>query len=111
MISSPSSERLMMTGEIYKAIGPNYSNQERLTTQALMVAAIPGAELQEMVRPNIPNIDPFPPRFGYPDYLQRQPTIDMVINVDRWYPNRRTDLSGGVAGWQSSARNVQSDVW
>jgi hypothetical protein len=111
MISSPASEQMMMTGEIYKELGPNYSNQERLTTQALMVAAIPGKVLQEVVRPNIPGLIPFPPRFGYPDYVQRQPTIRMVINVERWYPNRRTDLSGGVAAWQSSARNVGSDVW
>jgi hypothetical protein len=104
-------ETFSQPGDVYYELGPNFSNQERLVTQALMTATIPGQVLQAQVRPNIPGIDPFPPRWGYLPYQYRQSGIEQVLDVPRTYRNRRDDLSGGVAGMQSAARNVQSDVW
>jgi hypothetical protein len=105
-------QEAMSSGDIYYEIGPNSSNQERLVTAALMTATIPGAIIQAQVRPPLPQIDPFRPRFGYPDYPDRQADITQVLNVDRYYRNRRDDVSGGVQGWQSAARNVGvHDVW
>ena len=84
--------------------GPWASNEERLTQQALMVATIPGAELSQMVRPNLPQIRLFPDRFGYGE--RPQPGIDDVVSIDRVYTEPRVSwYSGGVAGYSGSSRN------
>jgi len=112
MIAEPQRpERLQNSGDIYQELGPNYSSQELLVTAALRTAMIPGEEVVAETRPPL-DIDPFPPRYGYPPYEQRQSSIEEVLDVNRSYPNRRWDLSGGVAGIQTSARNVGvEDVW
>lgn len=112
MIDGPRPVALQNSGDIYRELGPNYSSQELLVTAALRIAMIPGDEILATVRPPLPQIDPFPPRFGYPDYPDRQPGVDVAFSVDRFYPNARYELSGGVAGWQGAARNVGvEDVW
>jgi hypothetical protein len=84
--------------------GPWASNEERLTQQALMVATIPGTELSELVRPNLPQIRLFPDRFGYGE--RPQPGIDDVVSIDRVYTEPRVSwYSGGVAGYSGSSRN------
>jgi hypothetical protein len=84
--------------------GPWSSNEERLTQQALAVALIPGAELQEMVRPNLPQIQLFPARFGYGE--RTQPEIDDVVSIDRNYVEPRVSwYSGGVGSYSGSSRN------
>jgi len=111
VIDGPRPVRLQNSGDIYRELGPNYSSQELLVTAALRTALIPGDEIVAEVCPPIPLI-PFPPRFGYMPYQERQPDIREVLDVDRSYPNRRWDLSGGIAGWQGAARNVGvEDVW
>lgn len=112
MIDGPRPVRLQNSGDIYRELGPNYSSQELLTTMALRTALIPGQELAAEVRPPLPQIIPWRPRYGYPSYQERQADIQEVLDVDRSYPNRRWDLSGGVAGWQGAARNIGTqDVW
>lgn len=104
--------QLQNSGDIYYELGPTYTSQEAQVTAALMTATIPGDVIQAQVRPPLPQIQPFPPRFGYPSYQERQPGVDMAFAVDRYYPNARYELSGGVAGAQASARNVGvEDVW
>jgi hypothetical protein len=49
-------------------IGPFASNQERLLSQSMAANTMPGAELQEYVRPPLPQIKLFPPRFGYTEH-------------------------------------------
>lgn len=111
MITSPRPVRLQNSSDIYAELGPNYSSQELLVTAALRTAMIPGDEIVATVRPPI-HLDPFPPRYGYTPYQDRQSDISQVLDVNRSYPNRRWDLSGGVAGWQGAARNVGvEDVW
>lgn len=84
--------------------GPWSSNEERLTQQALAVATIPGAQLQQLVRPNLPQIRLFPDKFGYGD--RRQPEIDDVVSIDRNYVEPRVSwYSGGPAGYSGSSRN------
>lgn len=103
-------QQAMSSGDIYRELGPNYSNQERLVTQALQTALVPGAEVVASVPP-LP-LEPFPPRFGYLSYQARQAGIEEVLDINRSYANRRWDLSGGVAGFQGAARNVGvADVW
>ena len=84
--------------------GPWASNMERLTQQALIVATIPGAQIQEMVRPPLPQIQLFPPRFGWGE--RTQPTIEDVVSVDRVYTEPRVSwFSGSPAGYSGSSRN------
>jgi hypothetical protein len=84
--------------------GPFSSNMERLTTQALMAAAMPGRDLQEMVRPPIPQIQLFPQRFGWGE--RTQPTLDDVVSVDRVYMEPRVSwYSGSPAGYSGSSTN------
>jgi len=114
MITSPRPVRLQNSGDIYAELGPTYSAQELLVTTALRTAMIPGEEIVAGVRPPIPSIyDPFPPRYGYPSYQDRQDGIQAVFDQDRFpLTNARYNLSGGVAGWQGAARNVGvEDVW
>ena len=84
--------------------GPWSSNEERLTQQALAVMNIPGVQLQQMVRPPLPQIRLFPDRFGYGD--RRQPEIDDVVTVDRNYVEPRVSwFSGGIGSYTGSSRN------
>lgn len=84
--------------------GPWASNEERLTQQALVVASIPGKDLQEMVRPPLPQIRLFPDRFGYGP--RTQPEIDDVVSIDRVYTEPRVSwYSGGVGSYSGSSRN------
>jgi hypothetical protein len=77
---------------------------ERLTQQALMVATIPGAVLQQIVTPPLPQIRIFPDRFGYGE--RTQPTIEDIVSVDRVYTDPRVSwYSGSPAGYSGSSRN------
>jgi hypothetical protein len=88
----------------YSYLGPWASNMERLTQQALMVMNIPGADIQEMVRPPLPQIRLFPDRYGYGD--RSQPGIEDIVSIDRKYAEPRVSwYSGGVAGYSGSSRN------
>ena len=113
MIDGPRPVRLQNSGDIYQELGPNYSSQELLVTAALRTAMIPGQEIAATVRPPIATLGtPFPPRWGFPSYQDRQAGIDEALDAGRAFINRRYDLSGGVAGWQGAARNVGvEDVW
>jgi hypothetical protein len=83
--------------------GPWSSNEERLTSQALMVMNIPGADISKMVRPPLPQIRLFPDRYGYD---RRTIGIDDIVSIDRNYVEPRVGwYSGGVAGYSGSSRN------
>lgn len=69
-----------------------------------MVATIPGRDLAELVRPNLPQIRLFPNRFGFG--LRQQPGIDDVVSIDRVYTEPRVSwYSGSPAGYSGSSRN------
>ena len=92
----------------YTYLGPFASNEERLTQQALQSATLPGAELQDMVRPPLPQIDPFPSRYGFD---RRTPGIADIIEVSRRYTDPRVSwFSGGVAGYSGASRNSMGGV-
>jgi len=61
-------------------IGPFQSNQERLMSQSLAAWNMTGAEIQEYVRPPLPQIQLFPARFGYTD---TEIGIEDLINLPR----------------------------
>lgn len=84
--------------------GPWASNEERLTQQALMVGTMTGQQIQDMIRPNLPQLRLFPDRLGYGE--RTQPTIDDIVSVDRVYTEPRISwYSGGPAGYSGSSRN------
>ena len=88
----------------YSYQGPWATNMERLTQQALMIMTIPGADIQAMVRPPLPQIRLFPDRYGYGD--RRSPGIEDIVTIDRHYHEPRISwFSGGVAGYSGSSRN------
>lgn len=93
----------------YSYNGPWASNEERLTSQALAVMTIPGAELQEIVRPNLPQLRLNPDRFGYGE--RTQPTLEDVVSVSRAYSEPRVSwYSGSPAGYSGSSRNSLSEI-
>jgi hypothetical protein len=85
-------------------LGPWASNQERLIQQALVVATIPGAQLQQLVKPPLPQIRQFPDRFGWGP--RTQPEIEDVVSIDRVYTEPRVSwYSGGIGSYSGSSRN------
>lgn len=61
-------------------IGPFQSNQERLLSQSLATWTMPRAELQEYVRPPLPQVKLFPARYGYTEH---EIGIEDLINLPR----------------------------
>ena len=86
-------------------LGPFQSNQERLLNQALATWTMSGAELQELVRPNLPQINLFPDRYGYTD---QELTIEDVIGLPGARSAQRveSDFSQAPASQQSTSRNT-----
>lgn len=86
-------------------IGPFQSNQERLLNQSLATWSMSGAEIQEFVRPNLPQIEMFPPRYGY-----KNEEIGIKDIVDM--PGRaiqRVDYSKTPGVNESTSRNALGD--
>jgi len=92
-------------------LGPFASNQERLLSQALASQTMPGPDLQQWVRPNIPMIELFPDKYGYTttefgirdiiDLPGRGPAPQRVESDYSQTPNStesssRNDLGGAV---------------
>ena len=84
----------------YDYTKPWQSNEERLTGEALMAAAI-GANTEAIrnIRPNVPAVGFLPPRFGYG--AQTQLTVGDVINIDR--VSSRVDFSQSNSGYQGTS--------
>jgi hypothetical protein len=61
-------------------IGPFASNQERLLTQSLAAWSMSAAEIQEYVRPPLPQIKLFPARYGY---TENEIGIEDLVNMPR----------------------------
>lgn len=86
-------------------IGPFASNQERMVTQAMVANTMPAQQLQEFVRPNIPQIELFPARYGY---VKEQLGIEDIIELtSRTY--ERLDFSGERTTAESTSRNTLGD--
>jgi hypothetical protein len=92
-------------GYYYERRRPWESNAERLVTDALQASQVP-ADVLRMQQAPLPQIVPFPARYGYPTYSQRQPGVAAVLDSARLYGDNRNQTSGGVASIDGSARNV-----
>ena len=88
----------------FSYLGPWASNEERLTQQALQANILPGQDVADLVRLPFPQVELFPPRFGYGD--RTSPTIFDVVDVDRRYTNPRSSwFSGGPGSYSGTSRN------
>jgi hypothetical protein len=85
-------------------LGPFASNQERLLTQSLATWNMSGAEIQEYVRPPLPQVKLFPPRYGFTEY---EITIEDIVQMPRRGQQRvESDFSQTPNTTQSSSRNT-----
>jgi hypothetical protein len=83
-------------------IGPFASNQEQNLNQALASLTMAGPELQQFVRPNLPQIQLFPDKYGY---STREYGLDDI--VDLTVPvTERVDTAKPAAQAEPSSRNT-----
>lgn len=89
---------------------PWASKEEQFTTQAVAVALASSPEVQDTVRPPLPQVDLFPPRFGY---RSAQLGINEIVEVNEIYnAPSPSNFGGSVAGYQGAARNAwNSGSW
>jgi hypothetical protein len=82
-------------------IGPFSSRQEQMLTQSLQALLMTSEEVQEFVRPPLPQVEMFPQRYGYP---VGQPNIRDIIEFGhRTY--ERTDYAQQPNTQESTSRN------
>ena len=87
-------------------IGPFASNQERLLTQSMEVGNMSAEEIQEYVRPPLPQVQLFPARYGYK--TEEYGLMDIVQINSRTY--ERTDYAQTPNTTQSTSRNTLGQV-
>ena len=91
-------------------LGPFASNQERLLTQSLATWNMSAAEVQEYVRPPLPQIKLFPKRFGY---TEDEITIEDIVQMPRRTATTQrveSDFSNTPNSTQSTSRNALGNV-
>ena len=85
-------------------LGPFASNQERLLTQSLATWNMSASEVQEYVRPPLPQVKLFPARYGFTEY---EITIQDIVQMPRRGQQRvESDFSQTPKTTQSSSRNT-----
>lgn len=84
----------------YSQHQPNESAKEYALTEALSIAEVPGEVLLMQTQP--PPVEPHPPRFGYPT---KALGLMEVMDVNRYYPDRRMDFSGSIGAFSGQSRN------
>jgi hypothetical protein len=85
-------------------LGPFSSNQERLLTQSLATWNMSASEIQEYVRPPLPQVKLFPSRYGFTEY---EITIEDIVQMPRRGQQRvESDFSQTPNTTQSSSRNT-----
>ena len=85
-------------------LGPFASNQERLLTQSLATWNMSASEVQEYVRPPLPQVKLFPARYGFTEY---EITIQDIVQMPRRGQQRvESDISQTPNTTQSSSRNT-----
>ena len=83
-------------------IGPFASNQEQMLSQAMESLNMSSEQIQALVRPNLPQIELFPEKYGY---STREYGLDDMINLN--VPvTERVDTANPAAQAESSSRNT-----
>jgi len=89
-------------------LGPFQSNQDRLLNQSLATWTMSSEEIQAYVRPNLPQINLFPPRYGY---VTEEIGIQDIIELPGRNQNQvgqrvESDYSNTPNTTESSSRNT-----
>lgn len=86
-------------------LGPFQGNQDRLLGQALALGGMTGEEIQEYVRPNLPQIELFPDRYGF---VTTEYGIADIVELGGRAGGQRveSDYSNTPNTTQSSSRNT-----
>jgi hypothetical protein len=92
----------------YDYMGPFANAQEAMLARALKSVTLPAQLIPDIVRPPLPNLQMFPPRFGY---RTRELGILDVMDVNDEFQPTRTDFTREPGGYQGTARNVSESVW
>lgn len=92
----------------YDYMGPFKDTQDMLITRAVRSVTLPAQMIQDLVRPNLPQVQLFPPRYGY---RTRELSIYDVMDVDLEFQPTRTDYSQSPTSYQGTSRNVSESVW
>jgi hypothetical protein len=87
----------------YDYMGPFADTQEALLTRAVRSVTLPKSMIQDIVRPPLPQVQLFPPRFGY---RTRAIGIMDVMDVNEQFEPTRTDYSQSPTSYQGTSRNV-----
>jgi hypothetical protein len=87
-------------------IGPFASNQERLLSQSMAINTMSAAEIQEYVRPPLPQVELFPDKFGF--NTNEYGIRDIVEMSGR--PTQRTDFAQQPNTTESTSRNTLGQV-
>lgn len=84
----------------YNAAPPWQSNEERLCGEALAANANMSSDQIASIRPPIPRVGLFPPKFGY-----RQDAIGIrdIVQIDNVFPGARVDYSGSTSGYSGTS--------
>jgi hypothetical protein len=84
-------------------VGPFASNQERLLSQSMAVNMMTGQEIQELVRPPLPQVRLFPDRYGY---TESELTLEDIIAMPRANQQRvESDFSQTPNTQESTSTN------
>jgi len=83
-------------------IGPFASNQEQMVSQAMASLQMTSEQIQEYCRPNLPQIELFPQKYGY---STKEYGLDDMINLN--VPmTERVDTAKPAAQAEPSSRNT-----
>jgi len=93
----------------YDFMGPFGDLQEANMSRALRAVTIPAQLIPDLVRPPLPNLVLFPPRFGY---RTRELGIMDVMDVNEEFQPTRVDFTREPGGYQGTSRNAsESTGW
>jgi len=92
----------------YDFMGPFANAQEAFMARALKAATMPAALLPDLIRPPLPQVQLFPPRFGY---RTRELGIEDVMDVNESFQPTRVDFTRDPGGYQGTARNISESIW
>ena len=87
-------------------IGPFTSNHSRLIYQAMASITMTSEDVQLWVRPNLPQIEMFPDRYGY---TQKEYGIEDIIELTGRAVTRK-DFSGEATTTESTSRNALGPI-
>jgi hypothetical protein len=87
----------------YDFMGPFANAQEANMSRALRSVTIPSQLIPDLVRPPLPNLVLFPPKYGY---RTRELGIMDVMDVNEEFQPTRVDFTQNPGGYQGTSRNA-----